>query len=273
MAFSQTSIYCTQSWDGAALAPGYGVEWSSSNPYVRSSIPTNSYCSHDTADTIPVPGPQLPDPQSLIRESMRIGLFGGSFDPIHLGHVQLARSCQHQARLDEVWFLPTAKQPFKHQGPIASDEQRLAMLSLATASEPTWHIDTREINRGGVSYTYQTLRELRAEMPAAELFFMMGADSLHDLPSWREPEEICLLATPLVVARAGEPKPDFNVLQTVCDADRITAIRNAAVAMPPTPIASSLIRTQIARGRDASEQLPQGVYQYIMQHSLYSVDH
>lgn len=200
---------------------------------------------------------------------MRLGLFGGSFDPVHLGHMQLACSCQQQAKLDEVWFLPAATQPFKQHGPVASDGQRLAMLRLATAQEPTWRVDTREIDRGGVSYTFQTLREVQAELPDAQLFFMMGADSLHDLPSWREPGEICRLATPLVVARAGEPSPDFSVLLEVCSAERVEGIRQAAVTMPEMPIASSVIREKIAHGAGASELLPEGVFDYIVSKQLY----
>lgn len=200
---------------------------------------------------------------------MRLGIFGGSFDPVHLGHLELARSCQRSAGLDEVWFLPAATQPFKQHGPVASDAERLAMLELAIAEEPSWRISRLEIDRGGVSYTVDTLRAMHEEHPAAELFFMMGADTLHDFPNWREPAEICQLATPLVVARAGEPAPDFDVLLSVCSPARVDEIRTAQVTMREMPIASSSIRAMIAAGEDASELLSLAVWQYIESHSLY----
>ena len=134
---------------------------------------------------------------------MRIGVFGGSFDPVHLGHLLLAECCWRQAALDRVLFVPAAQQPHKPQAPRGGDADRVAMLRLAIAGRPEFDVSTIEIDRGGVSYTVDTLRALRAAEPDAELFFLMGADSLADLPQWREPAAICELATPLVVRRAG----------------------------------------------------------------------
>ena len=89
---------------------------------------------------------------------MRLGIFGGSFDPVHNGHLELARCCQREAALDEVWFMPTAIQPLKHAGPQATNQQRLEMLRLAVEHEPAWRVCTLEIDRGGYSYTVDTLR-------------------------------------------------------------------------------------------------------------------
>lgn len=200
---------------------------------------------------------------------MRLGLFGGSFDPVHLGHLELARSCQASAGLDQVWFLPAATQPFKQRGPVASDDDRLTMLELAIADEPSWKICRVEIDRGGLSYTVDTLRALHAEHPKAQLYFMMGADTLHDFPTWREPAAICQLATPLVVARAGEPAPDFDALLSVCSPERVEEVRAARVTMREMPISSSAIRATIAAGNDASRLLPPGVWKYIESHDLY----
>lgn len=201
---------------------------------------------------------------------MRLGLFGGSFDPVHLGHLELARSCRQQARLDEVWFVPAATQPFKQHGPAASDADRLAMLRLATADESAFRVCSIEIDRGGVSYTVDTLRQVHAERPDAELYFLLGADALRDLPTWREPEAICGLATPLVVARAGEPAPDFQPLLTICPPERVEAIRAAQVTMPAMPISSSAIRAAIAAGQSAAEWLPSMVWGYITEYGLYA---
>lgn len=201
---------------------------------------------------------------------MRIGIFGGSFDPVHLGHLELARCCQQQAELDEVWFVPTARQPLKHSGPTASADERLAMLELAIANHPNWKVSRVEIDRGGVSYTVDTLRHLHDAMPEAELMFMMGADALHDLPSWYEPGEICRVATPLVVARAGEPEPDFDVLQAICSPDRVDQIRARQVEMHAMPISSSQLRQRLAEGESIEGMLPDAVLRYVRDKHLYS---
>src|SRR6476659_1278190 len=143
---------------------------------------------------------------------MRLGIYGGSFDPVHNAHLTIARSCQKQAGLDEVWFTPTAIQPLKHRGPHATNAQRVEMLRLVIADEPSWRVCTLEIDRGGFSYTVDTLRQIHDELPEAELYFPIGGDALRDVPQWKEPCEIFRLATPLVVGRAGRPAPDLNQL-------------------------------------------------------------
>jgi len=194
-------------------------------------------------------------PQSAIRNpnSMRLGLFGGSFDPVHLGHLVLADCCLEQAELDEVWFVPAAEQPLKPHGPRANAAHRLAMLKLALVSRPEYRISTIELDRGGVSYTVDTLEAIRVQQPAAELFFLMGADSLAELPRWHRAEEVCQLATPLIVGRAGVEIP-ADVLQ---------------IKMPDTPISSSQIRKSIAAGEDWNDLVEPAVATYINQHTLY----
>ncbi len=200
----------------------------------------------------------------------RFGIFGGSFDPVHLGHLQLAQQCQQQGRLDEVRFLPTATQPLKTNGPVATSADRCAMLQLALADEPTWRVDRLEIDRGGLSYTVDTLRQLHEDYPKAELFFLMGADSLHDFPKWREPAEILALATLLVVARAGEPAPHFQQLAPWCSPEHIAAMESLLVKMPAMPVASSTLRQRIAQGKSIEGEVPVGVAQYIRDHRLYA---
>src|SRR5947207_5553979 len=112
---------------------------------------------------------------------MRLGIFGGSFDPVHNAHLALARACQRQATLDEVWFTPTAIQPLKHQGPRATNSQRVEMLRLAIGDEPSWRGCTIEIDRGGFSYTDDTLRQIHEQLPDVDLFFLIGADALQDV--------------------------------------------------------------------------------------------
>lgn len=187
---------------------------------------------------------------------MRIGLFGGSFDPVHNGHLTLAACCAEQGGLDAVWFVPAALQPFKLGGPVASDADRVAMLRLAIAGTPGREVSTLEIDRGGVSYTVDTLRQLQAELVGIELFFLMGADTLRDLPGWREPDEVLRLATPMVVQRPGE-------------ADIVTDVPHLRVEMPPMDISSSDIRKRIATGESIEGLLPASVAAYIDENGLY----
>jgi len=200
---------------------------------------------------------------------MRLGIFGGSFDPVHLGHLLLADCCLAQTELDEVWFVPIAHQPLKPAGPQASNEHRLAMLQHACAPRSMFKIKTIELDRGGVSYSIDTLEAIRNEHPDAELFFLMGADSLADLPKWHRPTDICRLATPLVVHRAEALEPDFEMLRPLFSTDRLDEIRQHLVEMPPTPISSSKIRTLIAKGGDWQQYVPSKVAEYIFEHQLY----
>src|SRR5690349_4586501 len=144
--------------------------------------------------------------------AMRIGVFGGSFDPVHRGHVLLAECCRAQAALDRVAFVPAARQPHKPHSPRASDGDRLAMLELAIAGHPEFAASPVELERGGVSYTVDTLRAITAQEPGAKLYLLLGADSLADLPTWREPAAICALATPLAVSRPGWAAPNVEAL-------------------------------------------------------------
>jgi nicotinate-nucleotide adenylyltransferase len=200
---------------------------------------------------------------------MRIGVFGGSFDPVHLGHLRLADCCWRQARLDRVDFIPTAQQPLKPHGPVASEADRIAMLRLALADRPGFAVSNLEIERGGVSYTVDTLRAVREAWPKVELFFLMGADALAEFPQWREPEAICELATLLVVRRAGATEPDFGVLNSIVSPARLAEIRDVQVQMPATPISSTAIRELIAKSGTWRESVPEKVADYILQHELY----
>jgi nicotinate-nucleotide adenylyltransferase len=197
---------------------------------------------------------------------MRLGIFGGSFDPVHNGHLVLARACQQQASLDEVWFTPTAVQPLKRQGPHATDAERVEMLRLAIGDEPSWTVCTLEIDRGGPSYTVDTLRQLHDELPGASLFFLFGSDALRDVARWKEPGEIFRLATPLVVHRAGEPPPDLNSLAALCAADK----QPRRVEMPAVDISSTEIRDCRASGLAIDRLVPPAVADYIASNFVYS---
>jgi len=196
---------------------------------------------------------------------MRIGILGGSFDPVHNGHLALARACQSGAALDEVWFTPAAIQPLKQAGPRASDQQRVEMLRLATSDEPTWRVCTLEIDRGGVSYTVDTLRQIHTELPDDELQFIMGSDVLTDVAHWKEPTEIFRLATPLIVARAGEPPPNLAAVSRFCEPNRAPRV----IDMRPHDVSSSEIRSRILAGEAIDQFVPAAVANYIVENRLY----
>lgn len=196
---------------------------------------------------------------------MRLGIYGGSFDPVHLGHLVLARACQQHAGLDEVWFTPTALQPLKQHGAHATTAERVEMLEIALRSEPRWRVCRLEIERGGVSYTVDTLRQLTEELPDTVLFFLMGADAVHDVPHWREPQEIFRLAAPLVVRRAGEAEPDFVSLRALCAANKQPHL----IEMPAVDASSTEIRRRAAAGEPLGDLVPAAVATYIERHQLY----
>lgn len=200
---------------------------------------------------------------------MRIGIFGGSFDPVHLGHLLLAESCREQCELEQVWFLPAAVPPHKTGKQLAPAKDRVEMLQLATAGHAEFRVSTVELKRGGVSYTADTLHELHQQLRDSQLFFLMGADSLRDLPDWHEPRRICALAVPIVVARAGAPEPDWEALRPLVDEARWEQIRGCQVTMPQVDISSTDIRARTASGRSIRFRTPRAVERYIETHQLY----
>lgn len=200
----------------------------------------------------------------------RIGIFGGSFDPVHNGHLEIAKACQSQARLDSIWFVPTAHQPLKPGGPIAPSDDRLAMLQRAIAGRREWEISTIELDRGGVSYTCDTLAEMHRRQPDADLFFLLGADSLAEFTQWRKPVDVCRLATLLIVRRPESPPPDLPRLAEFAKKEGLNSIRAEEVAMPETPISSSELRQAIARGDEQwKDWTPPAVAQLITERNLY----
>ena len=193
---------------------------------------------------------------------MDVGIFGGSFDPVHIGHVRVAEACQRGVPLDVVLFVPAAAQPLKPHGPVASAEDRAAMLELAIDSAPGLGVSTIEIDRGGISYTAETLRQLSTERPKDSLHLILGADALADLPNWREPDEIRRLARLVVVDRPGTPA----VSRPARDGVAREAI---AISMEPLNVSSSDIRSRIARGELIAGLVPPAVAAYIDRKKLY----
>lgn len=199
---------------------------------------------------------------------MRIGIFGGSFDPVHLGHLIIAEQCRERARLDQVWFVPSATAPHKPAGAIASPRQRREMLELAVAGHEAFRVSPLETDRGGTSYTVDTLRAIHERQPSDELFLIIGGDSLAELETWREPAEICRLATPLVYSRPGHDA-DLGLLARWCDATRLEAVSAVRVEAVLVAISSTLIRERSREGRTIRFLVPRAVEIYLQSAGLY----
>jgi nicotinate-nucleotide adenylyltransferase len=200
---------------------------------------------------------------------MRLGIFGGSFDPVHYGHLLLAESCREQAQLDKVWFVPNALSPFKREHPPAAAKHRLEMLQLAIGGHEAFHVSTIEIDRGDVSYTVETLEQIAAQQPHATLFLLLGADSLVDFPQWREPERICALAQLLVVRRHGSPEPDYKMLASLVSPQQLRQIQDSAVDMPLIDLSATDLRRRAAAQHSLRYRTPRAVEKYIETQRLY----
>jgi nicotinate-nucleotide adenylyltransferase len=140
--------------------------------------------------------------------AMRIGIFGGSFDPVHLGHQLVAQAALEELRLDRVFFVPAAQSPFKPDRQLAPAATRVAMLRLALAGKIWAEVDLQEIGRGGISYSIDTVRGFGGRFPGAELFYLIGADHVAQLPKWRDSAELGKLATFVIIPRPGEARAE-----------------------------------------------------------------
>jgi nicotinate-nucleotide adenylyltransferase len=181
----------------------------------------------------------------------RVGVFGGTFDPVHVGHLAIANAALEELGLDHVYFVPARRSPLKEGGPIAGAEDRVAMLTAAIAGEPRFRVSPLELDRKGPSFTVDTLEALRGE---GELFLILGSDAYADFERWREPARIRRLATIVLAARPGAP----NAPQGVRMLDS-----------PLMDISSRELRARAARGRSLRYLVPEAALRYIEEHRLY----
>ncbi len=195
---------------------------------------------------------------------MRLGLFGGTFDPIHLGHLILAEQCREACGLDLVWFVVAGSPPHKPGGP-SPIAHRLEMVRIAIAGHPAFEVSEVEARRPGPHYSVETLEAVQRERPDDELYFLIGADSLADLPHWREPRRIAQMATIVVVNRPGI---DASTSIQVPDFGPETR-PIVSVTIPPIGIASHDLRRRLVEGQSIRYQVPRGVEAYIDAHGLY----
>jgi nicotinate-nucleotide adenylyltransferase len=190
---------------------------------------------------------------------VRIGLLGGSFDPPHLGHLLAAGDAHEALALDRLVFIPAAVQPLKAGQVGASSAQRLAMTQLLVGDDPRFEVSSVEIDRGGLSYTVDTLRTLAAAWPSAELYWLVGADVLESFAKWKEPATILELATLVVMQRAGGESPNVASLP---GHPRLLATRRI-------DISSTEIRQRVRQEKSIRGFVPEAVAAFISAERLY----
>jgi nicotinate-nucleotide adenylyltransferase len=221
---------------------------------------------------------------------LRLGLLGGSFNPVHNGHLAIARQTRESLGLDQILFIPTSHPPHKPNSSLAPAQDRYEMVRLAIASDPSLALSDVELRRPGKSYSIDTIRLLQQEYgPQTQLFFLIGLDAFLDFPSWRDPQTLLTLCQFVVLSRPGL---SFRSLSSVAllppipypsladlDAGRISRIealigtqRLICLKLPPCAVSASDVRARIRQGLPAANLLPPLVESYILQHHLYQED-
>lgn len=190
---------------------------------------------------------------------VRLGVMGGTFDPIHHGHLVAASEVAHLFSLDEVVFVPTGQPWQKDEREVSPAEARYLMTVIATADDPRFTVSRADVDRTGPTYTVDTLRDLHAERPDAELFFITGADALASILTWRDPEEVLALAHLVGVTRPGHD----------ASAAHLPAGAATIVEVPALAISSTDCRERVARGAPISYLVPAGVDRFIAKTGLY----
>lgn len=200
---------------------------------------------------------------------VKVGVMGGTFDPPHNGHLSMARQVRDRLKLESVIFVPAGQPWFKSEMPVSPAGDRLEMVKLAIASHPFFKLSSIEIDRPGPSYTVDTLVQLRSELSSeTELLFLIGWDSLAQLPDWREPSRMIGLCTLVALPRPGYA-PDLAALE-----NRIPGISGHIIMLdiPQMEVSATDIRERVARGGDISKLVPERVAEYIRDTGLYRGD-
>lgn len=194
----------------------------------------------------------------MLLTRMKLGLYGGSFDPVHCGHLLAAQAACEELELSRLFFIPAAQSPFKPESNLAPAALRLRMLRLGLAGQSHYEIDEQEITRGGVSYTINTIRDYTRRFPQADLFYLIGADHLPQLPKWRETEELAKRVEFAVIPRPGETPiaspPMF----------RLRLLKGF-----PLGISSSQLRARVKAGLSIHGLAPSAVAEVIRNEKLY----
>lgn len=193
----------------------------------------------------------------------KIGIMGGAFDPIHLGHLLAAEAAREQYGLEEVWFMPSHTPPHKHEAGVSAKE-RLTMVELATATNDDFKTLDIELKRGGISYTIDTITELKSMYPTFDFHFIIGADMVNYLPKWQGIHKLVEMLTFIGLQRPGSFL-ELDILPPYVQ----RAVKLAD--MPLVDISSSLIRRQIAVGQSVRYMVPETVYEYMIRGGLYGI--
>jgi nicotinate-nucleotide adenylyltransferase len=199
----------------------------------------------------------------------RIGVFGGTFDPVHLGHLLMAEQAREQAHLDQVWFIPAASPPHKQGQQLTPFAQRVEMLQLAIAGNLCFRVNELEKDRVGPSYTADTLDELHRQNPDKELCLLIGSDCLPDLPQWHDPVRIVRRAVLLVAPRPSWPMISGEQLRALLHLPAEVPLRLEVVEVPLLEMASRDLRRRAAEGRSLRYMVPRAVECYIREKHLY----
>ncbi|MFC1908160.1 nicotinate-nucleotide adenylyltransferase [Chloroflexota bacterium] len=198
---------------------------------------------------------------------MNIGVLGGTFDPIHMGHLILAEDVRARLNLTEILFVPAGQPWLKEDSPISPAVHRFEMVRLTIADKPYFKISTTEIERAGPSYTVDTITELKTQLEAEdELFFILGWDNLAELPQWHDPSRLITMCRLVVIPRPGHSPPDLKALEAI-----IPGLSQRVMLMdkPEIDISASIIRNRAALGLSLHHLVPDPVGEYIRQHKLY----
>ena len=196
-----------------------------------------------------------------------VGILGGTFNPPHIGHLAVARHALDQLGLDVVSLMPAHASPHKHGGSDAGPEHRLAMCRLAVAGVPALDVCTLEIERGGLSYTVDTLKQIHADDPDLATTLILGADTALTLASWREPAQLLMLADVAVAARPGTERGAVSDALAAIAPDSDRPLR--FLEMPAVDVSSSQVRARVAAGEPIDGLVTDAVAAYIAEHGLY----
>ena len=201
---------------------------------------------------------------------MRLGIFGGTFDPVHFGHLALAEECLAVAGLDEVWLVPAASPPHKGEKKLSRFDQRKEMLELAIAGNEKFKVEPMEADRPGPSFTSDTLEEIQKRKPNDELFLIIGGDSALEFSTWKDPAKIASLATIIVRIRPGVNMPTEQEFISQLGKELGVLPKVIFVAGPPyLDVSSSLLKERVSNNKSVRYLLPRAVEVYIQQKKLY----
>ena len=199
--------------------------------------------------------------------AVKLGVLGGTFDPIHLGHLLIAEEAREHLGLDTVLFIPTGQPYLRPGSPLASAAHRLAMTRLGVADNPAFAVSAMEVERPGPTYTLDTLEALARERgEGLELFVVLGVDSARTLPRWHEPAQVLARCTPVVVVRPGAGEWDAQELDALCPG---VSRRTVHLQGPQLGISGTELRRRVACGSSIRHWVPRPVEEYIAQHKLY----